>query len=346
MKKVALELGGKSPNIVFADADFETVVDNALTAAFVHSGQVCSAGCRAIVQDAIYDAFVAEVGRRAEAIRLGHGHRRARPRPAPSSRPSTAPRSRRYVALGRSPRVRGSSPAAGARPKPELQAGLLLPARRSSPTCRRDDAHRPRGGLRPGPDDRAVHDRGRGDRRSATTRPTAWPARSGPPMRAAPSGSPARLRHGTIWINDYNAYVPQAEWGGFKQSGIGRELGEHGLDEYREAKHIWQNTEPGPTRLVRRLRADRRTRAAADAIEPRPGRPAVARRPSVACRSRIEPTRPGSPRGSRRGRCPAGGGRRGRRRRRPRRSRRSRRGTGSTGCCRRRSRRAEFDSHS
>ena len=56
-----------------------------------------------------------------------------------------------------------------------------------------------------------------------------------------------RLRHGTVWINDYNTYLPQAEWGGFKQSGIGRELGPTGLDEYREAKHIWQNTAPGPT---------------------------------------------------------------------------------------------------
>jgi len=56
-----------------------------------------------------------------------------------------------------------------------------------------------------------------------------------------------RLRHGTVWINDYNTYLPQAEWGGFKQSGIGRELGPSGLDEYREAKHIWQNTAPGPT---------------------------------------------------------------------------------------------------
>ena len=72
-KKVALEMGGKSPNIVFDDADFETAVDNALTAAFTHSGQVCSAGCRAIVQDTIYDRFVAEVGRRADRIRLGHG---------------------------------------------------------------------------------------------------------------------------------------------------------------------------------------------------------------------------------------------------------------------------------
>ena len=56
-----------------------------------------------------------------------------------------------------------------------------------------------------------------------------------------------RLRHGTVWINDYNVYMPQAEWGGFKRSGIGRELGPTGLDEYREAKHVYQNTAPGPS---------------------------------------------------------------------------------------------------
>ena len=58
----------------------------------------------------------------------------------------------------------------------------------------------------------------------------------------------AGLRHGTIWINDFHPYLPQAEWGGFKRSGIGRELGPSGLDEYREAKHIWHNTAPTPLR--------------------------------------------------------------------------------------------------
>ena len=66
-----------------------------------------------------------------------------------------------------------------------------------------------------------------------------WTADAGRAQRVA-----GRLRHGTVWINDYNTYLPQAEWGGFKQSGIGRELGPSGLDEYREAKHIWQNTSP------------------------------------------------------------------------------------------------------
>jgi len=55
-----------------------------------------------------------------------------------------------------------------------------------------------------------------------------------------------RLRLGTVWINDYHPYVPGAEWGGFKQSGVGRELGLAGLEEYREHKHIWHNTAPAP----------------------------------------------------------------------------------------------------
>jgi betaine-aldehyde dehydrogenase len=49
---------------------------------------------------------------------------------------------------------------------------------------------------------------------------------------------------GTVWINDYHPYVAQAEWGGYKQSGIGRELGRAGLEEYRETKHIWHNIRP------------------------------------------------------------------------------------------------------
>lgn len=55
-----------------------------------------------------------------------------------------------------------------------------------------------------------------------------------------------RLRVGTVWINDYNAAFPQAPWGGYKSSGIGRELSRAGLDEFTELKHIYFNTEPAP----------------------------------------------------------------------------------------------------
>ncbi len=71
VKKVALELGGKNPNIVFADADRATALDMAMTAVFLHSGQVCSAGARLLVEESIAEEFVAELVERAREIRLG-----------------------------------------------------------------------------------------------------------------------------------------------------------------------------------------------------------------------------------------------------------------------------------
>ena len=70
-----------------------------------------------------------------------------------------------------------------------------------------------------------------------------WTENAGRAERVA-----ARLRMGTVWINDYHPYVPQAEWGGYKQSGIGRELGLAGLEEYRETKHVWHNIRPAEQR--------------------------------------------------------------------------------------------------
>jgi betaine-aldehyde dehydrogenase len=70
-----------------------------------------------------------------------------------------------------------------------------------------------------------------------------WTQDAGKAQRVA-----GRLRMGTVWINDYHPYVPQAEWGGYKQSGVGRELGPSGLAEYRETKHVWHNIAPTPQR--------------------------------------------------------------------------------------------------
>src|SRR5699024_12121856 len=72
IKKVALELGGKNPNIIFADADFDIAVDNALNAVYFHAGQVCSAGARLIVEDSIHDDFVTALKKRVENIVLGN----------------------------------------------------------------------------------------------------------------------------------------------------------------------------------------------------------------------------------------------------------------------------------
>jgi betaine-aldehyde dehydrogenase len=240
VKRVALELGGKNANIVFADADREVALDFALTAVFLHSGQVCSAGARLLVEESIHDEFVDALVERAGRIRLG-GPFDEKAETGPLTSERHRDKVEAYVAAGI---AEGAVlRCGGARPDdPALADGFyylptVLDRCTSDMSVTQDESFGPV---------LTVETFRTEDEAVATANDSiyglagaVWTQDAGKGQRVA-----ARLRMGTVWINDYHPYVPQAEWGGYKQSGIGRELGRAGLDEYRETKHVWHNIRP------------------------------------------------------------------------------------------------------
>jgi betaine-aldehyde dehydrogenase len=244
--KVAVELGGKNPHIVFADIgagdDWDSAVDQVLTGVFLHSGQVCSAGTRLIVEESIADDFVAALVTRAERIRMGDGMD-----PASETGPLVSEQHRAKVEAhvasaiseGAKLRTGGSRPSDPALDKGSFYLPTIFDRCDRSMGIVREETFGPILTVERFTEEAEAISLGNDTEYGlAAGVRTSDPARGERVVRA--------LRHGTVWLNDFGYYTAAAEWGGFGKSGNGRELGPTGLAEYQELKHIWHNTAPKP----------------------------------------------------------------------------------------------------
>jgi betaine-aldehyde dehydrogenase len=240
VKKVALELGGKNPNIIFADADLDAATDNAVTAVFLHSGQVCSAGTRLLVERSIHDEVVKNIVARARAIRMG-GPNDINAETGPLISQAHLEKVSRYVDQGV---AEGAELLVGGKRSHLEDLGhgwyfepTVLDNCLTTMSCVQDESFGPV--LTVEVFDSEAEAVLLANDTIYGLAGAVWTKDEEKAARVAKA-----LRHGTIWVNDFGPYKAQAEWGGFKASGIGRELGPSGLHEYLEIKHIWTNTSP------------------------------------------------------------------------------------------------------
>ncbi|SER01562.1 betaine-aldehyde dehydrogenase [Piscibacillus halophilus] len=242
VKKLALELGGKNPNIVFADAEFETAVDQAMNAVFFHAGQICSAGTRLIIEESIHDNFIEALVERVKNIKIGNGFDEdTQMGPLISGEHLT--KVENYVEAGK--KEGATLVVGGKRPEdPALQDGFFyLPTIFTDCTTDmsivQDEAFGPIITVEKfQTEEEAVN------LANDSIYGLAGGVWTNDIVKAERCVS--KMRMGTVWINEFNLYFPHAPWGGYKQSGIGRELGKLGLEEYTETKHIFHNTDPKP----------------------------------------------------------------------------------------------------
>ncbi|MFO0981152.1 MAG: aldehyde dehydrogenase family protein [Planctomycetota bacterium] len=231
IKRISLELGGKSPNVVFADADLDAAVRGAMTGIFYNKGEVCAAGSRLLVERSIHDQFMQRLVAKLDTIKVGDPlDKGTRMGPVISAAQLNSVLA--YVASGKQ---EGARLAFGGERLPG-KGFFMQPTvfDRASSTMRiaREEIFGPVLTTIPFEDfDKAVVE---GNNTQYGLAAAIWTRDISKALRAARA-----LRAGTVWVNTYNRYDPALPFGGFKESGFGRELGARAIDLYTETKTLW-----------------------------------------------------------------------------------------------------------
>lgn len=237
LKRVSLELGGKAPNIVFADAPLEDAVAGALFGVYWTQGEICTAGSRLFVQRPIFEAFVERFTARASALRVGDP---LDPRTQIGPLVSAAHRERvlGYVRQGLDAGARlltgGEAPTEPALARGHYVRPTVFVDVRPEMAIAREEIFGPVVSIMSfdTPEDavRLANDTRFGLTAGVWTRDVKLAHRMARAIRA-----------GTVWVNMFNVVTSEAPFGGFKESGWGRENGPHAIDAFTEVKHVYVN---------------------------------------------------------------------------------------------------------